>query len=632
MADYDVAFVDSITSSPAVRLDLHSASGGWACLADGTEFPPPELARVAPQSMMADGGIVTSAAYRNRPISLALEAPMSLTADAAAALVQTLAREIDRPGGNILRYRSDTTQAVFFRTFRSGFDAVDWDPVQRRAHVSLLAEPFAYGPEEILSPVTVYNDPAEGVTLNSNPNVDANVTNWSASGGTVALNTTTPFSGAGAGQLTPSGAANTVFAQCEEVPVVAGQPVRGSARLRVPSVRTVDLQVRFVDTGHNFVSSLSCQSRTTTANTYQSYDGTVTAPADGFARLAPTMTGTPVPASDVLLFDEARIRVPGSSGGMYLDIAAPKGDVETPLYLTLAGTLGTGGAGQGSRQLGVSVRRRGTPSALPIVLQAESMTQGTDTSVQANSLLMSGSGSNFSRCTFVTGAMSTRLSGTWPPTASTDARGTYRVFVRLRQNTSADVFDVRLQFGSSTTVVTNADVRLPPDTGLGAPTIKYVDLGLMQVPVGYDPVTDGMSGVELAAQGLFVSVGARRVTGSGSVDFDCVLFVPTDDRGLLLIGLPEVQATPSDTYVVEGGPRAAMYVQNVSGALVSGPQPVISGVGQMITPGRTNRVYVFRDLGTNAAQIGSGDDITGSMTVTPSYWPRYLSPVRPVTS
>jgi hypothetical protein len=159
-----LAFVDSIAASPTVRLDLSGGTRGPFNLRDGSDFPPPPLKRSIPSSLLADGGTPTSATYDNRVISLHLGVMDSgefRAADAAATQMQLLMRELDRPG-NFLRYRADTTTAVFFRTFRSGPDAVAWDPFTRRATVTLLAEPFAYGLEQTLSPVTVTNNPAAG--------------------------------------------------------------------------------------------------------------------------------------------------------------------------------------------------------------------------------------------------------------------------------------------------------------------------------------------------------------------------------------------------------------------------------------------------------------------------------------
>jgi hypothetical protein len=468
-SSYDVAFVDSILAAAAVRLDLHTNSSGWQCLADGTEFPPPPLDRVITQSQLADGDAVSAASYRNRTITLALELSMGLDADAAATQMQVLMRELDRPA-NFLRYRTDTTTAVYFRTFRSGPEAVDWDPLMRRATVTLLAEPFAYGLKEVQSGTAVLNNPTTG---------------------------------------------------------------------------------------------------------------------------------------------------------MFLDITSPKGDVDTPLYLSLTGTLGV----TGRLVSGLAMRRRGTPSAAPFLLQAESMTQGTDTTTQANSASFSGAGNNSSRCTFATVPTSaTRISTTaFPASASVDARGTYRVFLRNRKTIAGDTITVQLTWGSSALTILNDVITLPGNTA-----IQYADLGMVQIPAGYDPVYDGLSGVEIPAAGAFIAVSAKRGAGSGNLDMDCLLFMPADDR-LEFIKWP-ASAGGTDIFVAEGGPRPAAYSTTSGGNLISTTPIEIVGGGLMLTPGRTNRLFFARDLGTGVAAAGTSDDLTASTTITPSYYPRYLAPVRPVAT
>jgi hypothetical protein len=56
-------------------------------------------------------------------------------------------RELDRPS-NFLRYQAGTSAPVFFRTYRSGPDAIDFNPITREVTVTLLAEPFALGLEQ----------------------------------------------------------------------------------------------------------------------------------------------------------------------------------------------------------------------------------------------------------------------------------------------------------------------------------------------------------------------------------------------------------------------------------------------------------------------------------------------------
>lgn len=305
---------------------------------------------------------------------------------------------------------------------------------------------------------------------------------------------------------------------------------------------------------------------------------------------------------------------PAGTNGMYLDVTSVKGDLETPLHLVIA----NGVVGTGRRRSGLAVRRRGTPSSMPMVLQAESMTQGTDTSVQANSASMSGAGSNYSRVTFATQAgLTQRLSTAtrFPSSASVDARGTYRVFARVRQNTASDSMIVRLRWGGSDVQVSNANVTLPANT-----LLHYVDLGLIQIPVGYDPVTRGPSGVEVATEGVFLALDARRVSGTGTLDVDVLVLMPCDDRAQFVLW-PE-SATVTDFWLA-GGPSPAAYARNASGQVTSTQAIEIAGGGLMVSPGVTNRIFFARDLGTSAT---AGDDVTATTLVSGSYWPRYLRP------
>lgn len=467
---HSLAFVDSISATPTTRLDLHGGTRGPFNMHDGTRFDPPPLKRSIPSSMLADGGVPTSAAYDNRTVVLKLQ-PMTngrfMGPDAAAAQVQLLMRELDRPT-NFLRYQAGTSAPVFFRTYRSGPDAVDFSPNGREVTVTLLAEPFAYGLKESQSGTAVLNNPV---------------------------------------------------------------------------------------------------------------------------------------------------------GGMVVDITSPKGDVDTPLYLSLTGTLGV----TGRLVSGLAMRRRGTPSSGPFLLQAEAMTQGTDTATQANSASFSGSGNNSSRCTFTTVPTSaTRISTTaFPASASVDARGTYRVFMRYRKTVAGDTITVQMVWGNSSVSLQNDVVTLAGNAGF-----QYADLGLVQLPAGYDPVYDGLSGTEIPVAGGFFSVSAKRGAGTGNLDMDCLLFMPADDR-LEFIKWPS-SAGGTDVFIAEGGPRPAAYSTTSGGNLIS-TQPIeIVGGGMMLTPGRTNRLYFVRDLGSLVAAAGGNDDLTASTTLTPSYYPRYLAGLRPV--
>jgi hypothetical protein len=164
---HSLAFVDSISATATVRLDMSGTTRGPFNLRDGTRFDPPPLKRSIPSSLLADGGVPTSASYDNRTCVLQLQ-PMSngdfMAPDAAAAQMQLLMRELDRPS-NFLRYQAGTSAPVFFRTYRSGPDAVDFSPISKEVTVTLLAEPFAYGLEETQSGTAVLNNPTTGMFL-----------------------------------------------------------------------------------------------------------------------------------------------------------------------------------------------------------------------------------------------------------------------------------------------------------------------------------------------------------------------------------------------------------------------------------------------------------------------------------
>jgi hypothetical protein len=149
-------FVDSIQNAPTVRLDLNDWVT-WGTLAE-TDFGMPAMRRTVTSSMLRDGEHVGASAYGNRELTLVLKL-IPASANTAAAQLQLLHRELDRPT-NLLQYIPEgAANAVFFRTFRSSPDAVQFDPILKQVHVTLLAEPFALGVREDLAAITVRNDP-----------------------------------------------------------------------------------------------------------------------------------------------------------------------------------------------------------------------------------------------------------------------------------------------------------------------------------------------------------------------------------------------------------------------------------------------------------------------------------------
>jgi hypothetical protein len=312
------------------------------------------------------------------------------------------------------------------------------------------------------------------------------------------------------------------------------------------------------------------------------------------------------------------------SNGMYFDVASPKGDVETPLFLGFRSTGSTGSATDTSNGVtaALAVNRKVDVTAAPFVLQCEAMSQVLNTTVQPNDAAMSGAGNNFSRCTFAT-TSGTRLSvAPFPAVGSASVRGTYRVFIRVRKSVSADTIQVRVVSGSSRISFTGDYTTVAVGT-----VPQWVDLGQLPFPGGIDPIEDGFSGTPLVVDGWpAINIDANRVTGTGNLDLDCLLFIPADDR-FSLITWP-ASGTSGTKFVCDPNKQIAYGVTS-GGAVTTATAPIVNGRLPYITPGQTNRVVFMRDAPPTVR--AGGDDITLTTVVSPYYWPRYLY-VRPATT
>lgn len=301
-----------------------------------------------------------------------------------------------------------------------------------------------------------------------------------------------------------------------------------------------------------------------------------------------------------------------ASNGCYLDLAAGDvlGDVETPAVLQIAYS-----GVEDKGPTAVAVRRRGTPASAPFVLQAESMTLGTDTTLPGNDAVMSGSASNYARTSFATTTtMATRLtSAVFPSTPSVDARGTYRVFLRHRRSVAGDTIKVRLGYLMGATTVTNREVTLPA----GTTNRRWADLGTVQIPAGADPRYD-VAGAELAARGMVFILQAERTSGSGNLDFDALAFLPADDR-LALVSWP---TSSGPTYAVVDGAGEAVYMLGSDGEVYPVEAPGSDGLFPYLSPGVAQRLYVLLNAVGEAAT--ATDTKTDTVSVTVSYCPAYL--------
>jgi hypothetical protein len=316
------------------------------------------------------------------------------------------------------------------------------------------------------------------------------------------------------------------------------------------------------------------------------------------------------------------------SNGMYWDVSGILGDVETPVTINF-GYSTPFGAGTLSSAIGI--RRGGTVANLPMVLQAESMSSAiADTTLQANDAVMSGAGSNYMRTTFATAtAMTVRLTyALHPAVSSLDARGLYRVFLRHRQGTGADVIQVRLSYGQSDGVgqnYFNDTITLASNTNR-----RWTDLGLLPIPAGGDPVYDGISGNKVIARGVSVALAARRVSGSGNFDWDCLLFVPADDRYGTVKWPNEANI---DNVAVDAITDSAYALENTT-EIRSTASPFRRTAGlPYLSPDITNRIVLVLNADPNDSANPNQNDVkTHTASVTLRYWPRYLAPIKPVAT
>lgn len=307
---------------------------------------------------------------------------------------------------------------------------------------------------------------------------------------------------------------------------------------------------------------------------------------------------TPISGTSVHAWD------PTLANGLYVDVTGVKGDVETPAEIRFLASAADSRVTDATTVM--SVRRRGTPSNWVHYVQAEAMTQNTDTTTQPNDGLMSGSGNNYSRCTFATVAtMASRVElSTWPVDTKVDYRGTYRVFGRFRRSSATGTINVK--FTDNDSVVTEATT-----------SIQVLDLGEFTLPTGADPVTDGYSGSEFAAVGKAFQVKAERTSGTSNLDIDYIAFIPADDRMMITAW----GAGVNHALDVKGVTHA---INSTATAVGTSSIPSVAGGHQLLlSPNQTNRLYLMR-LG-----VDSGSAISPDVTV--SYYPRYLY-TRPVSS
>lgn len=155
-----VRLVDEPDPSATVRFDFNAVPLTWPDH-DGFDLGAPPLLG-APDATGNEYGLRT----------LSFRLAVNGTEATALRLQSDLARELQRREGWLLFQLSPSAAPVWFKVYRSSPGAVSLAyVVNDRAEnlwvigLSLAAEPFGYGEEEVLGPFTVDNDPASGVSL-----------------------------------------------------------------------------------------------------------------------------------------------------------------------------------------------------------------------------------------------------------------------------------------------------------------------------------------------------------------------------------------------------------------------------------------------------------------------------------
>lgn len=288
------------------------------------------------------------------------------------------------------------------------------------------------------------------------------------------------------------------------------------------------------------------------------------------------------------------------ANGTHFEITATEGDVPTPLFLYCS----TSFAGE----ILLATRRHGTPALY--FEQAESMVQGVDTAVAgAPDPLMSGAGNNYSRTTFATTpGMSVRLSWNTVPGAGDDDdyRGLYRVFVRVRRSNNTDDINIRMDVADAVakTGYYSDSVVVPKST-----SIQLVDLGLVAIPTGPDPIYGGYSGVVLPTECILIRFQAEREAGgTGNLDWDYAVLVPADEE--LVLTNPAIAIK-----VLFDGPNDIIFPGDLTKVVVDGNVPQIGAI-PLVTPDQTNLYIMLLGISSNL--------IATTMAFTARYWPRYL--------
>lgn len=292
------------------------------------------------------------------------------------------------------------------------------------------------------------------------------------------------------------------------------------------------------------------------------------------------------------------------SNGCYFDLSSIKGDVETPLVLSVDRTSGT------PYYLLLARRSTGTPTDLPAATQAESMTLETETTNPGGGpdAAMSGSGTNnYRRTTFAGDPEEDRLSYSPGTTALRNAlTGRFRAFAAVRRSSASNTVTAGISGDQMVTVPATTSRQL-------------IDLGLLarEMPVSSVAVT------------WDVYLFAGQSSSGDSLDWDYLTLAPADEQMCIVAG---ANNTGADQII--DAETESVFAVTTGTALYSGTTTAAANAATWtgdlprVLPNRTNR-FLMTGFGSTAGDYTLTKSNTFS--VTAFYHPLYLY-IRPAST
>jgi hypothetical protein len=152
MAVATVAFVSAPSDTPTVTLSLTDTVN--AIMVNGFTLGAPTF-EAAPHSIGAE--------YGERTVSFTVQ--VTGTYSTAATAMQNVSRQLLIERNWLMVDWPASAQPMFLRTYRTGQAALEWENSGANIWelpVTLVCDPFLYGPLQTVGPVTITNNPASG--------------------------------------------------------------------------------------------------------------------------------------------------------------------------------------------------------------------------------------------------------------------------------------------------------------------------------------------------------------------------------------------------------------------------------------------------------------------------------------